>query len=194
MGTTWVYDVTYGDEVTVWTTMVSAVAADTFTTSVTFEPSPIRVSSGLEVTVIQADAEYSLTTLDELTAIAGINMFGMDIIAYLTDTYTGDHGSPYSVDKSWTASVLTHLDPPMQPDSTTLSEVKVVDFGPVTVPAGTYDAYQVDFTLVEVDGWAPPPELTKTEWFSPQVGRFVKSVNYTGYGEQEVQELKSFTP
>ena len=178
-----------------WTTTVTAVAGDTFATSVAFEPPPMRVASaGTTVTVIQADAEYSLTTLDEMTAIAGINMFGLDLLAYLTDTYTGDHGSPYSVGKSWTASVLTTLDPPMQPDTTVVSEVEVVGLESVTVPAGTYDALRVEYTKVEDGGVPVTPELTKIEWFVPEVGRFVKSENLTGYAEVETQELTSFTP
>ena len=157
-------------------------------------PLPIRVSNGVEVTVSQADSEFSKVTLDSVSALAGINMFGLNLIANRSQTYTGDHGWPLEVGKSWVIDEFTTLDPPMQPDSTVVFEVEVVALESVTVPAGTYDAYKIEYTKVAEDGSALPPELSKTEWFSPEVGRMVKSEDYLGYAEVETQELKSFTP
>jgi hypothetical protein len=82
----------------------------------------------------------------------------------------------------------------MQPDSTNVMEIEVVAMESVTVGAGTYDCYKIEYTQVELDGMAVGPTLQKIEWFAPEVGRFVKSDNLTGYAEVETQELASFTP
>ena len=200
VGTTWVYQVTYGAEVTEWTVTVDSLetvdTTDSYHTATSFSAPPVRVASGFSVTVLASEAWLSQITLDEVKSLASINLFGTTVATDITRTYTGGtHGAPYVVGQTWTYDEAVVLTPSMGIDPVTNSyEAEVVAMEDVTTVAGTYSCYKIEYTLVAVDGVPVTPVLESTEWWSADVLGVVKSINHTGYAEAETQELVSYTP
>jgi len=64
--------------------------------------------------------------------------------------------------------------------------VAVVGQEDVTVPAGTFNCYKIEFSR--------GGSLVKTEWWSPDVtGSFVKAVDIGTYASTETEELVSYS-
>jgi hypothetical protein len=65
-------------------------------------------------------------------------------------------------------------------------DVSVVGQEDVTVLAGTFNCYKIEFSR--------SGSLVKTEWWSPDVtGSFVKAVDTGSYASPETQELVSYS-
>jgi len=199
VGTTWVYQVTYGAEVTEWTVTVDSLetvdTTDSYHTATSYSAPPVRVVSGLSATVLASEAWLSQITLDAVKSFASVNLFGMAVATDITRTYTGGtHGAPYSAGQTWTYDEAMVLTPPLAPSAINSYEAEVVAMEDVTTVAGTYSCYKIEYTLVATDGVPVTPVLEMTEWWSADVLGVVKSINHTGYAEVETQELLSYTP
>jgi len=148
------------------------------------------------VSVESGTSWISKVTFDNLKTEAGTKLAGVvDMVAYLNRTYGVDpHGWEYTEGKTWSYTEDTVLVPPLAPGTSKVYEAEVVLVEDVTVGAGTYSCFKIEYTLVEMDGVAvDPPVVEKTEWWSAEVSGLVKSINHVGYELEEVQELASFT-
>ena len=118
MGATWVYEVTYEDEVTEWTVEVTGeetyAGVDTYTTVTSFSAPPARkaMPTLTAVTISGANQWVSKTTLDAVHFDASTTMFGLQMTAMIDLTYTGDHGWPLSEGMTWSYVRDVVLDPP----------------------------------------------------------------------------------
>jgi|GEM_PF-423573 len=196
--TIWVYHVTYGDETTEWTVTVrgeeTVGGEDCYVTTTAFDVGAARYLNGTPFTLTGAVTWRNKDTLAQAKAEEYVDLFNMAITTYLTTTSTtGDPGVPLSVGKTWSYDEYVELDPPFAAPFTNTYEVEVVAMEDVTVPAGTFNCYKIEYTLIAVDGVAVVPVLEKTEWWSAEVSGLVKVINYTGWDEVEVQELTSCT-
>ncbi len=200
MGTTWVYDVTYGDEVTTFTVEVTGEetweGVDCYTTATAYSAPPARnaAGTGTAITISGADSWKSKTTLDDVHTLAAITMFGLELSTFIDRTYTGDHFWELSEGKTWSYLEDIVLDPPMQVVPEAVNDAEVVAFESVTVAAGTFDCSKITYTKVEEGGVPITPVLAKTEWWSPDVVGTVKIIDHATFMEEETQELSSYTP
>ena len=187
MGSQWVYTVTYGTEVTTWTVDVTTEetvdSVECYKSSTTFSAPPQRVASGISVTVTAAQTWRSEDNLAQYKAIAAINMYSMDVQTTMTDTYTTGTPDFFTLSNAWTVSEYTVLNPPLAAPSTTIYNVTVVGMESVTVTAGTFNCYKIEYSVAGT--------VKKTEWWSPDVLGFVKQVSTGTYALPETQELVS---
>jgi hypothetical protein len=77
------------------------------------------------------------------------------------------------------------LNPPLAAPSTTIYDIAVVGQESVTVPAGTFKCYKIEYRVSDT--------VVKTEWWSPGVLAFVKQVSRGTYALPETQELASYS-
>jgi hypothetical protein len=189
VGSQWVYNVTYGAEVTVWTVTVTAEetvgSVECYKSSTTFNAPPVRLASGVTVTVTGADTWRSQDNLAQYKAIAAINMYSLAITTNMTDTYTAGTPGFFTVGNTWTFSEHIVLSPPMALPSTTIYDVAVVGMESITVPAGTFNCYKIEYRVAGT--------VAKTEWWSPDVLGFVRQVSTGTYALPETQELASYS-
>ena len=75
------------------------------------------------------------------------------------------------------------LNPPLPAPPTTIYDVAVVGMESVTVAAGTFNCYKIEYSVSGT--------VVKTEWWSPDVLGFVKQVSTGTYALPETQELVS---
>jgi hypothetical protein len=76
-------------------------------------------------------------------------------------------------------------------------KAEVVDMEEVTVPAGTFECYKINHTLIERHGMeAGPIELRNTIWVSAEenFSGIVKIHDYASYDHPATTELVSFSP
>jgi uncharacterized repeat protein (TIGR02543 family) len=189
VGSQWVYEVTYGTEVTTWTVDVTAEetvdGVACYKTATSFSEPPQRVASGISVIVTAAQTWRSEDSLAQYKAIAAINMYGMDVQTTMTDTYTAGTPDFFTLSNAWTVSEYTVLNPPLAAPSTTVYDITVVGMESVTVPAGTFNCYKIEYSVAG--------SVKKTEWWSPTVLAFVKQVSTGTYALPETQELASYS-
>ena len=78
------------------------------------------------------------------------------------------------------------LNPPLAAPPTTIYDIAVVEQESITVPAGTFECYKIEYRVAG--------NVVKTEWWSPPgVLAFVKQVSTDTYALPETQELASYT-
>jgi hypothetical protein len=77
------------------------------------------------------------------------------------------------------------LNPPVAAPSTTIYDIAVVVMESITVPAGTFECYKIEYRVAG--------NVVKTEWWSPDVLAFVKQVTTGTYALPETQELASYS-
>lgn len=200
VGTTWLYEVTYEDEVTEWTVTVvdreeTVDSIDTYVTEAAFDPVPLRdTKKGVTYEVLSVISWLSKTTLDNVKGEAGVTIGGFELTSCGTRTHTGDNGAPMWVGKTWSYDEYTVQDPPLESPYTNTYEVEVVALEDVTVPAGTFSCYKIEYTMVVFKGDPEdPPTMDYTEWWSPEVKGVVKVVNDRTVSP-ETRVLVSYTP
>jgi len=213
--TEWVYECTYGTiETTTWTYTVTDVASagaeawaavartgkpeipayplagDCYITEVTYSTPPERQKAGTAVTITGATNWVSQTTFDNEASFASINLFGMDVATYMTNTYTGDHGWDLSANTAWSYVSAGMLNPPLSADFSTDYDVVVTG----TEEMLSYTCYHIEYWKTAADGVpVDPAVLEKEEWWCPDISGLVKSINYTGFDEVETLTLTSTT-
>jgi hypothetical protein len=185
----WAYTVTYGTEVTTWTYSVfmeeTVGGVDCYMSFAVFSAPPKRVASGSSVTVTAAQTWRSQDNLAQYQATAAINLFGMNVTTTMTDTYTAGTPDFFSVGDTWQYDEYLVLNPPLSPSTHTINDVTVVGMEEITVPAGTFNCYKIEYRVAGT--------LVKTEWWSPQVLGYVKQVSTGTYALPEIQELASYS-
>jgi len=97
---------------------------------------------------------------------------------------------PLSVGKSWTYDNITETHPESSAPITSTYRVEVVSREEVTVPAGIFDCYRIEFSIVAVDGIEKEtPVIDDVLWFSVDGAAEIKRESYTLWEQTEVAEL-----
>ena len=143
-----------------------------------------RSPSGLVNTSIIGGEMWMLKDTFDLAKKMPVSLvYGNEISTTLTYTYNGSHGAPWEVGKTWTFSTnvssTTGITWVVESSATVAAEENV------TVPAGTFKCYRIEYTAA---GSAQPSLI---EWWSRGVGMFVKMVDYGSYAGIETRELSS---
>jgi hypothetical protein len=76
------------------------------------------------------------------------------------------------------------LNPPLAASPTTIYDIALVGQESVTVPAGTFERYKIEYSVAG---------SVKKEWWSPDVLAFVKQVSRGTYALPETQDLASYS-
>ncbi len=70
---------------------------------------------------------------------------------------------------------------------------KVLNFGPVTVVAGTFDAFEIQYECSARGPYRPTSCGTWTRWYAPQVGNIIANRGSAkGHSTQSTWELTTF--
>ncbi|MFC1925104.1 hypothetical protein ACFLW2_00220 [Chloroflexota bacterium] len=190
LGTEWVYDVSYGAETTEWTVTVTGEATidsvDCYITDFSYSTPLVRVMNEMELTVTGVKMWMSQATLDGVRRESATIISGDLMTVYLFSSYTGDHGTPLFIGKEWILEETGTLTTTETPLFNAAYDVDVVAQGDVTVPAGTFNCYRIDYSL---DG-----QLEWTEWWSADIRGTVKIIVNEIYDGMQSLELTSYTP
>ncbi|MFC1999814.1 hypothetical protein ACFLXE_03535 [Chloroflexota bacterium] len=173
--------------------MVNSV--DCWVATGVYDPPRVRTTAGTEVTYPSHTSWASKTTGDPIRVEVVTAVSGTTFTQSAVYTYSGEHGLPLYVGKTWSYNDDISFDPPVAPDLSRSYEVDVVSMEDVTVPAGTFNCYKIESTLVARDGTPVTPILVSTHWWSaePEASRLVKSINHTSFDSIETMELVSYS-
>jgi len=204
-GPTWVHNVSYQDEKTVWTTKVTkeetidGVAC--FVGATSFDVNPFRYApNGTPIKMFDTTQWLSKATLDMKKSLSNTEALGMiKLKAEQTASYAAaKHGQPYAFGASAAYDLFVHLEPStLAPDYTDTIEAEVVAVENVTVPAGTFRCYRVEVTRTgSSDKAKVNPQLLRTEWWSAEYNLLapVKLVEVAQWDKPETRELASYKP
>ena len=205
-GPTWVLNVRYDGTFEVHTATVVGEEAiegtDCYVAEWAFDMNPFRYDSaaGYPLKTFERMDYIAKDTMDSKRNYIKLEVAGMiELQTTKTQTYTGNHGQQYSFGDSYHFEEYTDLVPDTLASSfTDTIEVNVVAFEDITVPAGDFRCYKIEYTLV-VSGQDPPkdtPALTRTEWWSAEYDLLapVKAIDFVAYQKDEVKELASYDP
>ena len=194
LGTEWVYDVTYGAETTEWTVTVTGEetvdSVGCYITDFSYSAPLERVMGDTVVTITGITMWMSQTTLDGVRQEVTTIVSGMPMTVYLFPTYTGGHGTPLSVGKAWSLEETGTLTSPLDPLFTRMYDVEVVAQEDVTVPAGTFTCYKIEYSERFILGG----QREWTEWWSADVCGTVKIIIREALDVVQTLELVSYTP
>lgn len=201
-GPTWIHNVTYQDEKTVWTTTVTGEdtvdGVPCYVNETSFDVNPFRYApNGTPIKMFSLTQYLSKTTLDVEKSISNTEALGMiKLKAEQTVTYAqADHGQPYAFGDKYTYDLFVHLEPgTLAPDYTDTVQVEVVAVEDVMVPAGTFRSYKVEYTKIATNGAAVEPQLLRTEWWAAEYDllTYVKLVEVAQWDKPETRELVSY--
>ncbi len=199
VGSKWVYQVTAGDQDSVWTRMIAATEAvggrtANVATSTDASNSMTRdMTDGPQLKIIGGLLYWDRETLDVIRDTAFIEVDGESMKMDRVRLYTnGRHGHPYRENQQWQHDDIT----------TTSAGEEVVKRVVKTYRASVvaeeavlgWSCHKIEYTLVAVDGRGVDPVVERTEWWSPQVKGEVKVIIHkVRYATEEVRELRSFT-
>jgi len=205
-GPTWVLNVSYDGTSEVHTATVVGEEAiegtDCYVAEWAFDVNPFRYDSvaGYPLKTFERNDYIAKDTMDSKRNYIKLEAAGMiELQTTKTQTYTGDHGQQYSFGNSYQFEEYTDLVPDtLAPSFTDTIEINVVAVEDITVPAGDFRCYKVEYSLV-VSGQDPPkdtPQVTRAEWWSAEYDLItpVKAVEYATYQQDEVKELASYDP
>ena len=190
VGDTWEYLSTFpGKADSVFTVTVDseeeAEGVDCYYTPVDMDPAAVRhvtTPMDIDITIDGSETWIAKATLDNVKQVANITA---PIPSPATNTwaYTGDHGWPFEVGKTWSYDKTTVTT--LGTDTVTWT-VTVEGIEDVTVAAGTFSCYYI----VHQDAAGAP---MYEQWWSEEVKNNVKTVDYATYSDLETQELQSYT-
>lgn len=203
-GPTWVYNVNYLEENTVWTVSVTGEetveGVDCYVTRASFDDVVNRefYSSPDVLLEFRYVMDWiSKSTGDLKQYEMDINALGMvDVITTVTGTYANEnHGAPLNIGDTWSVDYMIVLEPQVSPDVKMSYQVEVAGMEEVTVPAGTFECYKVEQTLVASDDIPEDTPTVKTEWWATGEEFLVpvKIVDGALFGDPETRELVSYT-
>ncbi len=194
-GPGWAYDVTYGDEKTVWISVLSGEenvgGIDTYVIETTYDSTPARKSYAEQVgkyVDLELNSEIVWQSKNDLDPVKMESMTkamaAFDVTATSTYAYDGAHGSPLAEGNSW--SYDQSVTPSMGSPYTTTWSVEVMGTEEVTVPAGTYECHKL---VRSIEGGS------MTEWWATDGSTIapVKIVDEVTYEFPETRELATYT-
>ena len=201
---TWVLDVSYDGTSEVHTATVIGEEAiegtDCYVAEWAFDVQPFRYDAiqGYPLKTFERKDYIAKDTMDAKRNSVLLEAAGMiELQVTKTLTYTGDHGQPYSFGDMYQFDDYTDLVPDtLAPPYTDTVELEVVAIEDVTVPAGTFRCYKLEYTKVATDGEAVDRALLHHDWWSAEYDLLtpVKVVEYATYQAEEVKELASYDP
>lgn len=145
-----------------------------------------RSAAGMvNTSVIGGEMWYLKDTFDLAKKKPVSLAYGNETYTTLTYTYNGSHGAPWEAGKTWTFS--TNVSATTGVTWQVASSAKVAAEEDITVPAGTFKCYRIEYTAAG----STQPNLI--EWWSEDVGMFVKLVDYGNYAGIETRVLISKT-
>ncbi|MCB0373233.1 MAG: hypothetical protein KDD31_09515, partial [Muricauda sp.] len=74
----------------------------------------------------------------------------------------------------------------------TSQDVEVVSFEELSVMAGTFKAYKIEYKGIVTNSRGFKGEMTDIWWYAPALKTYIKHANYDGYGEY-TNELTSYS-
>jgi hypothetical protein len=190
VGDTWVYLATYpGQEDSTYTITVTgeetAAGIACYYATIDIDPEAeraITVPIVTTATVKSGELWISKSTMDWIKMWAEMVAMGMTTETTITYEYTGAHGWPFEVDKTWTYDKVTEA---LVPVPTVTATVVVEAIEDVTVPAGTFSCYHI---VHSAEG-----NIVFEEWWSGDVKSDVKIIDYATFADPETRELSSYT-
>ncbi len=196
-GPTWTYNVSYGDEDTVWTSQVigeeTVNGVEAYVIQASYDDTPQRRSYSVQIDSYADLDLLSQTLWLDKSALQPAKkeqnnkaMGAFDVTTTTTYTYDDPYGAPFSEGGSW--DYEAELVPSIGNPVTSTWQTEVVGMEEITVPAGSYNCYKIVYTK-EADG------TTRMEWWSAE-GDFlapVKVVDETSYEFTESREMVSYT-
>ncbi|MBM3133353.1 MAG: DUF3108 domain-containing protein, partial [Chloroflexi bacterium] len=197
------YNVTWGYEKTAWTMAVvgeePVEGSPCYVSQTSFDRSPVRLGpNGSELVLLGRQTWITKTTLEVKKERTQIQAMGSSLQMTMTVTSrcSGDERcGPLSVGKSWRCEETAALDPPSRPDSTAVYDVRVATLETITVPAGTFDCYKLEYSnVVEQADEAGARTPIRVEWWSADADLHgpIRVEDHT-YDGVEVRELVSIT-
>ena len=192
-GDTFEYAVTCGTDVTTYTMTVNGSETidnvDCYRFDVDMEPPAQRVTIAGNSTVVSGDMWVSKDTLvlkrkKPVALIIHPDYGEITAVTTMNYTYAISAGRPWGVGKDWAYGVDIN--------STTgqryvlYNSVEITAIEDISVPAGEFTCYRLEHSNQQGN-------VTLIEWWSEDVGLFVKMVDYGNYVEPETRELQSYS-
>jgi hypothetical protein len=186
------YLVTCGSDVTTYTMTVNGSEVidnvDCYRIDVDMEPPAQRTTIGGNTTVISGDMWVSKDTLllmrklpvalvqhptyGEITAVTTINY-----------SYTISAGWPWQVGRDW--AYIADVNSTTGQHYVLNNSVEIPAIEDISVPAGNFSCYRLEHSNQQGN-------ITLIEWWSDDLGLFVKMLDYGNYVEPETRELQSY--
>jgi len=186
VGSQYVYKYTYGTEIIQGTWTVTGnetvTGVDCYILGAMFSPSLQRVDpNGTAFAITALTVWRSKQNLAQYKAVMEESATTMTY----AETYNDGTPNMFAVGNTWSFDE-TQSDENVMLVIPKSYDVAVVGQEDVTVPAGTFNCYKIEFSR--------GGSLVKTEWWSPDVtGSFVKAVDIGTYASTETQELVSYS-
>jgi hypothetical protein len=142
------------------------------------------VNTSVPTSVVSGDMWVYADSLDLAKKLPVSLISGTEYTTTLTYAYNGSHGAPWVEGKTWT--YITDVSSTTGQQYQIPGSATVVGMEDVTVPAGTFNCYKVEYTTTGSAG----PSLV--EWWSDDVGMWVKQADYSSYTGIEIRALESY--
>jgi hypothetical protein len=188
------FKITYGDEVTEQPSFIVGEevvdGVDCAIIEYSYLPPASRVSPDgkTTLTLLGGKIWIAKTTREWVQAEVYNEVMDTKVTSRFTNPYR--ISPPLSVGKSWFYDTTATMVPEYAPPSTNRFRAEVVSQEDVTVPAGTFASYKVEFTLVAADGVEVEAPVVETAmWFAVDTYSEVKRESYTTWEQTEIAEL-----
>jgi hypothetical protein len=189
-----VFKITYGDEVTEQPSFIVGEevvdGVDCVIVEYSYEPPASRVAPDGKktLTLLGGKIWAGKTTREWVQAEAYNEVMDTKVTSLITNLYR--ISPPLSVGKSWFYDTTVKLIPELRSPSTNRYRAEVVSQEDVTVPAGTFASFKVEYTLVATDGVElEAPVVDTAMWFSVDTYSEIKRESYISWEQTEIAEL-----
>lgn len=143
------------------------------------------VNTSVTTSVISGDMWVYADSFDLAKKQPVSLIYGTEYTTTLTYAYNGSHGAPWVEGKTWT--YITDVSSTTGQQYQIPGSATVVGMEDVTVPAGTFNCYKVEYTTL---GSAGPGLI---EWWSEDIGMWIKMVDYSNYTGIETRAMESYS-
>jgi len=144
------------------------------------------VNTSLPTSVVSGDMWVDVNSLDLAKKQPVSLIYGQEFTTTLTYAYEGAHGAPFAVGKTW--SYIINVSSTTGQQYQIPGTANVAGIEDVQVPAGTFaDCSRVEYTTL---GSSVPSTI---EWWSGDIGMWVKMVDYSSYTGIETRVLESYS-
>jgi hypothetical protein len=190
------FNITYGDEITEQPSYIDGEEVvdnvDCMIIEYSYRPPASRTTPDGETSLklLGGKLWVGKTNREWVQAEVYNEVMGTKVTSLFTNLYR--ISPPLSVGKSWFYDTTVKMIPELTPPSTSRYRAEVVAQEDVTVPAGTFAGYKVEFTLVAADGVeVEAPVVETVMWFAVDTYSEIKRETYTTWEQIEIAELAS---
>jgi len=186
------YLVTCGSDVTTYTMTVNGSEAidnvDCYRIDVDMEPPAQRITIAGNSTVVSGDMWVSKDTLLLMrklpVALVQHPDYGqITAITTLNYSYTISAGWPWSVGRDW--AYIADVNSSTGQHYVLNNSVEIIAIEDISVPAGNFSCYRLEHSNQQGN-------ITLIEWWTDDLGLFVKMLDYGNYVEPETRELQTY--